>query len=386
MTGSVYLMKDRGQWHVSWPWVNPATGKKKTYKITRYKGRLMEQTSTVKKKDQGHIDACRLLAQMQGDVESGVFRLEKYIGNNYTDVIPFFEEWLEVKALKKPATVKGYRSYFKIWIRPFFEKNPVQLHEIQLDTLDKLLRSIKLGGKGKHNVMMCFHAFMDYAWRARRVFEVPPFPKRSDYGIVIPTIKWLPSDRQVAIISAIPEEHQTIFWFLKFHLRRPGEACALKKIDYDYINKVFIIRRSVSARTVVDSTKTGVEHVIPCHDSMIPLMDHLSQTDDGSEFMFTNPGARKDGKRYTGESLNRIWKSACEKTGESIDMYSGLKHSSCSQFVNEEGMSISDLQMITDHARIDSVKRYAKTEVARKRDLMNKRNIADLLRLVKGGK
>lgn len=387
MIGSVYLMKDRGQWHVSWPWTDPKSGKKKTFKITRYKGRLMEQTSTVKKKDQGYVDACRLLAQMQGDVENGVFRIEKYTRKAFTGVIPFFEEWLESKAFKKPATIKGYRSYFKIWIRPFFEAHPVQLHEIQLDTLDKLLRSIKLEGKGKHNVMMCFHTFMDYAWRSRRVFEIPPFPKKSDYGMVVPTIKWLPSERQVAIIAAIPEEHQPIFWFLKFHLRRPGEACALKKVDYDFINKVFIIRRSVSARIVVDSTKTGVEHVIPCHDSMIPIIDHLSQVDNGSEFMFINPLAWKDGKRYTSESLNRIWKEACKKVGETIDMYSGLKHSSCSQFVNEDGMSISDLQMITDHARLDSVKRYAKTEVVRKRELMNNKDkMAGLLRLVQGGK
>lgn len=378
MAGSIFFRKDRNQWAISWFWDG------KRHKISRYKGRLMVQTHPNPKKDQGYIDACRLLAQMQGDVENGVFRIEKYTGNAYTDVIPFFEKWLEVKEDKKPATVKGYRSYFKNWIRPFFEKNPVQLHEIQLDTLDKLLRSIKLEGKGKHNVMMCFHAFMDYAWRSRRVFEMPPFPKKSDYGIVIPTIKWLPSVRQVAIIDAIPDEHQPIFWFLKFHLRRPAEACALKKIDYDIINKVFIIRRSISARIVVDSTKTGVEHVIPCHSNLIPLIDHLSQLDNGSEFMFVNPLARQKGKRYTGESLNRIWKAACKKAGEDIDMYSGLKHSSCSQFINEVGMSLSDLQTITDHARIDSVTRYAKTEVARKKALFESgETLKNLLRLVK---
>jgi len=54
-------------------------------------------------------------------------------------------------------------------------------------------------------------------------------------------------------------------------------------------------------------------------------------------------------------------------------MYSGLKHSSCSQYVNEKGLSISDLQTITDHARIESVKRYAKIEVARKRELMERK-------------
>ncbi len=300
---------------------------------------------------------------MQGDVENGVFRIEKYTEKGWTDVIPYFEKWLETKAKKKPATYKGYRSYFKNWIRPFFERHPIQLHEIQLDTLDNLLESIKLTGKGKHNVMMCFHAFMDYAWRSRRVFEIPPFPKKEDYDIMEPTITWLPSDRQIAVIDSIPQEHQPIFWFLKYHLRRPAEACALHKVDYDLINKVFTIRRSISARKLVSTTKTHKAHIIPCHSKMIPLIDHLAQ--QPGDFMFQNPRARKDGKRYTNESLNILWKQACKRVGERIDLYSGMKHSSCSQFVNEQGMALSDLQSITDHARMDSVEKYAKTEVSR---------------------
>ena len=377
MSGSIYYRNDVGRWVVSWYW------KGREYKITRYHGQLMFSTSRNRLKDHGYKTAEKLLAQMQGDVENGVFRIEKYTRKGWTDVIPYFEKWLEKKAKKKPATYKGYRSYFKNWIRPFFEQHPVQLHDIQLDTLDALLESIKLSGKGKHNVMMCFHTFMDYAWRSRRIFEIPPFPKKEDYEIVTPTIRWLPTERQIAIIKAIPEEHQPIFWFLKYHFRRPAEGCALHKCDYDVINKVFIIRRSISARKLVDSTKTKAEHVIPCRSSMIPLIDHLSQLP--GKFMFENPRARKDGKRYTNESLNRLWKTACKKVGENIDLYSGLKHSSCSQMINERGMALSDLKTITDHARMDSVERYAKTEVARKRELIDGdgQDLAGLLRMVK---
>ena len=68
----------------------------------------------------------------------------------------------------------------------------------------------------------------------------------------------------------------------------------------------------------------------------------------------------------------------CEKVGENIDLYSGLKHSSCSQYVNEKGLSISELQIITDHARLDSVRKYAKVEVVRKRPLMERERIVDM--------
>lgn len=48
-------------------------------------------------------------------------------------------------------------------------------------------------------------------------------------------------------------------------------------------------------------------------------------------------------------------------------------------------MALSDLQTITDHARLDSVEKYAKTEVARKRELMEAGagKLSSLLRLVK---
>ena len=56
--------------------------------------------------------------------------------------------------------------------------------------------------------------------------------------------------------------------------------------------------------------------------------------------------------------------------GNDIDMYSGLKHSSCSQYVNEKGYSIDEVQMLTDHARRESVMRYATVQLEAKRRLM----------------
>lgn|GEM_PF-6312496 len=50
----------------------------------------------------------------QGDVENGVFRMEKYTGNNVTAVTAYFEQWpgRKVKKEQEPATIKSYRSYF----------------------------------------------------------------------------------------------------------------------------------------------------------------------------------------------------------------------------------------------------------------------------------
>lgn len=375
MNGSVWRQRDR--WVVGFYW------KGKQYKIIKYKGEPMYHKRVAQK----------CLSVIQGDYESymagvGAFRIAKYTGKGFTDVLEFFEDWLKTKEKKKPATIKGYQSYYRCWIRPFFKKHPVMLHEIDLATLDKLLDSLKLTGKGKANVMNCFHAFMVYAWRSRRVPEVPPFPERSDYGIVEPTIKWLPESRQMAIINAIPEVHRPIFLWLKYHYRRPAEACALMWEDWDEINQVFIVRRSISSRKIVGSTKTGTEHIIPCDRRFLDIMRSLQN--QLGKFVFKNKMARKSGKRYTGESLNNIWKRACKSVGESIDLYSGLKHSSCSQLVNEKGFALSDVQALTDHARLDSVARYAKVGLSRKRGLMERAagviDIADYQQTTSNGK
>ena len=62
-------------------------------------------------------------------------------------------------------------------------------------------------------------------------------------------------------------------------------------------------------------------------------------------------------------------------TGKTHKLYAGTKHSSCSQFLNEKGGNYSELQTITDHARLDSVKRYGKMEIPRKKELMERKVI-----------
>ncbi len=356
MKGSIHYRDDRQIWFVSW-YHQPD---RKAYRIYRYKGELIYDKRIARK----------LLATMQGDQENGVFRIEKFTGHGWTDTVPYLNEWLGIiKNDLSPATYKDYSNSIRNHLEPFFQAHSFQLHEIQYDILRKLLNSIQREGKGKANVMYCLHACLSYAWKSRRIVAMPAFPEKKLYKITEKTIQWLPEERQVKIIDAIPLEHQPIFWWLKYHLRRPGEAMALHRVDYSVDQDFFIVRRSISARKLVNRTKTGVEHVIPCHSHFHSIMAKIKR-EDLSPFFFTCKTSRSEGKRYTNRIMNNLWSKACKISGENISMYAGLKHSSCSQYINEKGLSISDLQTITDHARIESVQKYAKVEVARKRELM----------------
>jgi integrase len=266
MKGSIFYDKDRMRWAVSWYW----QGRPRV--IRRYKGEFMYHEKIAQK----------CLAMIQGRYEQyqqGLcsFRIEEFTGKNWTDIEYFFKEWMQevIEPNKKPATINGYKSYWKNWLGPFFTSYPVMLHEIQLDTLVKLKNSIKNSGKGQYNIMNCLHSMMDYAFRSNRIPSIPPFPRKSEYDLKPPDFKWVTENNQMKIIKSIPKIHRPIFLWLKYHYRRPSEACALNWSDYDVINQIFTIRRTFSGRDLVESTKTREIHHIPCDDDFLPVMKVL---------------------------------------------------------------------------------------------------------------
>ena len=340
---------------------------RKTLKIYHYKGIACTDSAI----------ADKLLHAIQGDKENGTFRLEKYVRNEY-DVVPYLKTWL---ANIRPSISKGtHRNYGYIienHLAPFFLSKRISLHEIKLDTLMELMNSMTISGKSKLDVLACLHTCLKYAWRSDRIPSIPPFPERKDFQIIEPTINWLPSDRQQAVIEAIPRDHQPIFWWLKYHLRRPSEAMALMLEDFDGQN--FMVHRTVSCHEVVDRTKTGKVTLVPCVSQfkMFADIEREKRIAYGilSKFYFVNPESRNEDFRYTTSALHKIWNAACKSVGESINLYAGLKHSSCSQLINEYGYSMSDVQQAVDHRNISSTRQYAKVEVSRRREILERRVI-----------
>ncbi|MGD9361985.1 MAG: tyrosine-type recombinase/integrase [Desulfobacterales bacterium] len=405
MKGSIFPQKDRGRWAVNWY----CSLNKRSFVITRYRNHFMpiscyklSPNNTVifddkgypipdKEKCQGHKTALKLLNSMQGRWEQhsqGIcqFRIEEFTGKGWTDILEFFEQWMKdhIEKKRKPATINGYWSYYKNWIMPFFEQNPVMLHEIRASTLNKLLNYIRDGldeknpngntGKTAQNIMYTLHSMMDYALRDERITVIPPFPKEEDYNIIEPIPQWLNTREFWEVLNKIPYEHRPIFLWMYYHLMREAEACAIQWEDWDEINQVFWVCRSISARKVVQSTKTGEIYPTPCHRDFYPYMLELKKSNGRlkSKYIFTNSRARRSSKRYTNESINNIWKKACKQVGISIRPYAGTRHSRASQMHNELGMSLPDIQDAGSWKRLESVKRYAKTELSRKKELLER--------------
>jgi len=158
-----------------------------------------------------------------------------------------------------------------------------------------------------------------------------------------------------------------------------GQILILNKLRVieDFDGESFIIRRSFSNKQLIERTKTGQIHYVPMVDEFRPYLDRMRKRTNHilSHFFFVNPSSKMPGKHYSHRMLSDLWKKACKKVGESISLSPGLKHSSCSQLINEYGYSIHEVQMATDHARLDSVKKYAKVELSARKAILEKKVI-----------
>jgi hypothetical protein len=92
-------------------------------------------------------------------------------------------------------------------------------------------------------------------------------------------------------------------------------------------------------------------------------------------YLFTHPKSKSEGKRYTGKLYRQVWEEACEKCGEDIDVYRGTKTTRASQMYNELGFSRSELQEAGDWASYSSTESYAKANIAKKRELLERKVI-----------
>ena len=336
-----------------------------------------------KEKCVGYEMASRCLTVIRNDYEAAqrgerAFDLNRYRGC-FTDVIPYLETWLKTKEEKiMPGTFKPYKIAVNKHLIPFFQRHPLQLHEIQKDTIDLLLSELRgLEPKTKQNIINVLHACLVDACDSNRIPKMPGFPKKSDYQIKKKPILWITEAEKDAIFQHIPKEHLPIFWWLRLSWRREGEAIALLKTDYDKRTDCFIIHRGISDRRIVEKTKDGEIHIWPCDERFKPYLKAMLEQKDFSPFMFTCESSRMEGRRYTREILMRIWSNACAKENIKIDIHRGLRTSGASSAINEFEWSLEEAQMHGQWSNVNTLKDfYGRYDVERIRALQRKNVIS----------
>ena len=390
MSGSIHLRDDvkHPYWEIFW-YEKGAHGQRgKQHKISSYygTGERMFQMHPDPNRDIGYHKAGKLLSMIQADYErymrgEAPFDIRKY-KDKYTDVIPFVRDWLRaIDGSVGKGTLKNYTGYINNHIIPFFERHPLQLHEIQKDSLMLLMQEIQAAPKTRKNVLDAFKTCMVFAYESRRIPQMPIFPKEGDYQIRKKPPVWITGSEQDRIFKHIPDEDMAIFMFLRLHWRRAGEAIALHKEDYDPGRDVFVVHRGIECRKVVDKTKDGQIHVFPCHPDFKPYLEKALKQDPFSPFLFTCKTSRMEGKRYTREILMDRWTRACGAEGIKIDIHRGLRTSGASSAINEGEWSIEEAQAYGQWSRRETVEMfYGRYEIDRLRALQTRGKVISLKR------
>jgi integrase len=354
--GSVVYHKQRGYYYVSIYW------KGKARKIYKRNGSQLRTRS----------QAEDLLRDIRSDIAQGTFSLAKYT-QTHDYVHEYLWTWLStIQHTLAPATQQSYSNYIKHLVR-FFKPCRLRLRDVKYPILMELVKELPLKGVAKMNCVYVLHACLKFAWRSGLIDHMEPFPEKKDYQIEEKPIEWLHEKEQLDVLDHIPEQHQCIFAWLKYTLRRPGEACALYLEDFK--DGVFTVHRTLSNGKVRNKTKSGEIYKIPCPNFLKPHIVHYFKyfwPEIDSPFFFINPRALKDGKPYSHDALDRIWRTASRTAGVmEVRKYVGLRHSSISQFLNEGGYDVKDVQLITGHKDLAALKKYMKLETPHKKKLLD---------------
>ena len=150
---------------------------------------------------------------------------------------------------------------------------------------------------------------------------------------------------------------------------------AFLRADYLPDLDAFLIHRGVSDAKVIERTKIGDQHLVPCHRDFKPYLEQALKERPLCPYLFTCDESRVEGKRYTEKIYRRILKEACTHCNEVIDVYRGTKTSIASQLMNEVGLSRAELQEAGDWARHESTEPYARASTATKRNLLERKVI-----------
>lgn len=360
MKGKISYRKDRNRYFITWY----DKKRKRTVKIYNYLGIPLTSRDLAE----------RLLAVLRSEEERGVLDLERYLKGK-TNIPSIIDEWLvDTRMYAKPGTIDSYESIAENHLKPFFENKPISIHEIDYKLLVEFLKQMDGKKSSKRLRMKILRQVLVYAKKNHIIEALPEFPKAHYYDDGDDhEIRWLTEEEQINFIRMFPKHDQAILFWLKYHLRRPSEACALQKSDYK--DGVFYVHRTMVKGQVINSTKTNELVLVPCAEDYKPWIDWLRKQEWwlSSPFFFVNPKSTRESPYYRREGLYAKWVRYCKKAGIKCSLYEGTKHSTSSQLVNEYGYNLHDVQLATAHKDLSSVRHYAKLDISARRRALDKK-------------
>jgi integrase len=309
---------------------------------------------------EGRYRAERLAHRINGDIEENGknFDLNRWFGKNANELI--FANYVKAYIDRKANTswsmefAKVKESHAKNHWVPFFQDKDIR--EIKLGHLEDFLAflpaHLQIGTK--KSIMDGLRGLFFDAHRREDIDCIPPWPK-----IKVPEkpVKYLEPEQQDLVIAEFAQENQPIGKFMKIYGLRPVMARRdLFWTNIDFSRGLVTIERTKNKRPLELPLIPEAEAILRS------LRGRLSVAGDESDLVFKN----KQGRPYTRQWLERIWRRANKKAHEKhgvpiVTLYQGIKHSKGTQ-LHKAGADILTIAAIFGHQKLESSRRYVNVD------------------------
>jgi integrase len=256
--------------------------------------------------------------------------------------------------------LKGYVSNY---IKPFFKGKDVRdIRTVDVKAFYKTLPD-NLSPKMHKNILNGLENLFNTLLQDEVIEKKPIFPVIT---VPEPVTKWCNREAQDKLLSAIPDQHRFIFFFLTRQGIREGEAVAIQWQDIDLEAGIFTPVRAMSNRSIVNRTKTKKIRPRLLHPEVLDILKSIPRGLPHT-FLFINPNC---GRPYLPDLLQRMWKKACKAVGVEISLQQGTRHSVASMAASS-GVSIAIIKEVLGHTDIRTTQRYSHMDVISQGQVFN---------------
>lgn len=304
-----------------------------------------------------------LLSHIQHEIDNHIFDPSRYVAAElkryYCENL--IKQWVgdKEKEVEKghlsSSYVRPLKGHIANYIEPFFKGKDIR--DIRTVDIKEFYQKLpaRLSPKTQKNILNALENLFNTLIIDEIIEKKPTFPKIS---VPEPAIKWCSRELQDKILNAIPAKHRFIFFLLTRQGLRPAEAVAIKWLDIDLGNGILTVQRTMSDRKIVERTKTKKVRPRLIHPEVLDILRSMPRGLP-SVYLFINPNS---GKPYLTDSLQRLWKAACESVGADIELYQATRHSVASMAASS-GVSIAIIKEVLGHTDIRTTQKYSHVDV-----------------------
>jgi len=281
-----------------------------------------------------------------------------------------------------PSTLDSKKRYFKRYFKPFFAGRDIK-YVVNLD-LAKFYSQLpyRLKAKTRFNIMSELNTFFEWS-RSQGVIkgEVPRYTEMANLKRLAqeqrPPVReqthLMPDAHFELAMTQMVASDRPIFRFIRHTGCRPSEARAQQRIDFDWQNRVFEIRRTwvdvSGGEVLVERAKSGSQRPLYITEELEAIVKSPAPRLD-TPFIFYNS---RTGTAYTRREIDYRWRTALKKAGLP---HMELKNATRASFICEMlrlGYSYEEIGAVVGHKHVATTKHYGKIFVEQTAGLLERR-------------